>query len=189
MVPDCRCFLLIPESSFFLMIWSLSYFVFCPLQTTEVSRIIDHSQCGLPLAQTAFLSFVCSKYRLFFSAVQTSLAQDPTEIQISGPKRSHSSVALTSLVLVFRRPWLNLIFLGLEAFSFDYVVKWPVSLVLSRKVKIVVFWKDATSVTCSMNLMKFTFSFLGSYKVPVIISTFVLRQTRRETTLQDLVKR
>lgn len=38
-------------------------------------------------------------------AVQTSLGQDPTEIQIS----------------------------GLEAFSFDYVVKWPVSLILSRK--------------------------------------------------------
>ncbi|XP_028391404.1 gamma-tubulin complex component 2-like [Dendronephthya gigantea] len=38
-------------------------------------------------------------------AVQSSLGQDPTEIQIS----------------------------GLEAFSFDYVVKWPVSLILSRK--------------------------------------------------------
>ncbi|CAB4000138.1 Gamma-tubulin complex component 2 [Paramuricea clavata] len=38
-------------------------------------------------------------------AVQTSLGQDTTEIQIS----------------------------GLEAFSFDYVVKWPVSLILSRK--------------------------------------------------------
>ena len=25
---------------------------------------------------------------------------------------------------------------GLEAFSFDYVVKWPVSLVLNRKVKV-----------------------------------------------------
>ncbi|XP_046850541.1 gamma-tubulin complex component 2-like [Xenia sp. Carnegie-2017] len=38
-------------------------------------------------------------------ALQASLSQDPTEIQIS----------------------------GLEAFSFDYVVKWPVSLILSRK--------------------------------------------------------
>ena len=31
---------------------------------------------------------------------------------------------------------IALMYVGLEAFSFDYVVKWPVSLILSKKVRI-----------------------------------------------------
>jgi hypothetical protein len=38
---------------------------------------------------------------------------------------------------------------GLESFSFDYMVKWPVSLVLNRKVSTVVFYVGPDTVqTC-----------------------------------------
>lgn len=48
-------------------------------------------------------------------------------VQVTGPDGgSHISNSSTD---VFS-------FSGLEAFSFDYVVKWPVSLILSKKVRI-----------------------------------------------------
>ena len=36
---------------------------------------------------------------------------------------------------------------GLEAFSFDYIVKWPISLVFNRKVEIVSFF-----ISCDVNI-------------------------------------
>jgi len=37
---------------------------------------------------------------------------------------------------------------GLEAFTLDYVVKWPVSLVISRKVSLLVILHFQFSISC-----------------------------------------
>lgn len=67
---------------------------------------------------------------------------NPNLHKISKPTTSLAIVLIQGVALVgllCRSPTVFCSIVGLEAFSFDYVVKWPVSLILSKKVRITFF--------------------------------------------------
>jgi len=63
--------------------------------------------------------------------------------------RSKESAAFINVVVVdYKVDATDLRLSGLEAFTFDYVVKWPVSLVISRKVCLLTSARRYCDQTC-----------------------------------------
>lgn len=81
---------------------------------------------------------------------------------------------------------------GLEAFSFDYIVKWPLSLIINRLLPVFFYINLHTFCVCAANFMLKMVSLLlflllfqeSPDALPDALQTHVLLQTRGEAALQ-----